>query len=732
MSRYPGRILSSTAPTVNANTAKGIWTLDEALRYSRAGQWPVPTGNGDPYFQYNTMLLPGQGTNGAQNNTFLDSSTNNFTITRNGNTTQGTFTPFSGADGNWSTFLNGSSSLSVNVSGISAGTSTFTLEFWVYLTAYPGADVPFVDTRSANGASTTAFQFGVYSTGKLKFYDGTETNLNGSVPLNQWTHIALVRDSGNTVTAYINGVSTGTTVSSTRNFSDNYFWIASVPAPASPYLNGYLSNLRWVVGSAVYTSAFTPPTSPLTAITNTKLLTLQSNRFVDNSANAYAITLNSTPQITPFQPFGAPTNAYSASTIGGSAYSDGSGDYLTVASNANLTLGSSDFTIELWWYPLAFNSDSEILTMASSGGTNRCFAIYSNASNGTLLAFAGTGSTSWDIVSSLSMGTAKQYAWNHIAFTRSGSTFSTYLNGARIATTTASGTLGSSGLGILANNSGTSQAPSSYISGVRTIKGTALYTGTTYTVPTEPPTAVTNTNFLANFTNAGIIDNAQDNNLETVGGAQISTTQYKWGASSVAFDGTTDYLIPNGSTTNLFAFGSGAFTIEMWFYVTSFPNQYVALYDSRPASTNGFYPVISLENNGSVYFYVNSANAISSGSGVISTNRWYHLAVVKAGSSTKMFVNGNQVGSTYADTNTYLIAANRPVIGAGGFTLGNDSLNGYIADLRITKGYARYPYNFTAPTAALPLFYHRLTRTLTTPRYCFRVTALTAQTTIRS
>ena len=105
--RYPGGFISSTAPTVNANTAKGVWTLEEAMQYIKAGRWPVPTGNGDPYFQYNSILLPGQGTNGAQNNTFLDSSTNNFTITRNGNTTQGTFTPFSQAAGYWGNYFDG-------------------------------------------------------------------------------------------------------------------------------------------------------------------------------------------------------------------------------------------------------------------------------------------------------------------------------------------------------------------------------------------------------------------------------------------------------------------------------------------------------------------------------------------------------------------------------------------------------------------------------------------------
>ena len=67
------------------------------------GAYQVPTQ--DPQFNYTTLLLPGNGTNGAQNNTFLDSSTNAFTITRNGNTTQGTFTPFSQTG--WGNYFDG-------------------------------------------------------------------------------------------------------------------------------------------------------------------------------------------------------------------------------------------------------------------------------------------------------------------------------------------------------------------------------------------------------------------------------------------------------------------------------------------------------------------------------------------------------------------------------------------------------------------------------------------------
>jgi hypothetical protein len=63
-----------------------------------------------------------------------------------------------------------------------------------------------------------------------------------------------------------------------------------------------------------------------------------------------------------------------------------------------------------------------------------------------------------------------------------------------------------------------------------------------------------------------------------------------------------------------------------------------------------------------------------------------------------MYVNGTNEGSAYSDSTALLAPDKRPVIGANGFTLGNEPLNGFIDDLRITKGVARYTANFTAPT----------------------------------
>jgi hypothetical protein len=87
----------------------------------------------DAFFNQTVLLLHGDGTNGAQNNTFIDGSSNNLTITRNGNTTQGTFTPFSAEAGKWSASLVGSSDglTSTSNAAFGFGSGDFTIEFWV-------------------------------------------------------------------------------------------------------------------------------------------------------------------------------------------------------------------------------------------------------------------------------------------------------------------------------------------------------------------------------------------------------------------------------------------------------------------------------------------------------------------------------------------------------------------------------------------------------------------------
>lgn len=124
--------------------------------------------------------------------------------------------------------------------------------------------------------------------------------------INVWTHLALVR-TGSTITLYVNGVSRGTTSISTNaiNEPSTAFYAGYYPhfPGGARSLNGYISNLR-LVKSSVYTSGFTVPTNPLTAITDTSLLTCRDpNVIVDRSANAYAVTVGGSATASSTNPF---------------------------------------------------------------------------------------------------------------------------------------------------------------------------------------------------------------------------------------------------------------------------------------------------------------------------------------------------------------------------------------------------------------------------------------------
>jgi len=183
------------------------------------------------------------------------------------------------------------------------------------------------------------------------------------------------------------------------------------------------------------------------------------------------------------------------------------------------------------------------------------------------------------------------------------------------------------------------------------------------------------------------------------GNAQISTTQSKFGGASMYFDGSGDYLTLTNDAS--FVFGTGDFTVEMWVYHTS-QDSLKIYYDGRPPSTNGAYVALYKTSQNKLALYVNTANRIV-GTTSILQNAWYHIAVCRQGSSTKLFLNGIQEGSTFTDTTNYLNGTSRPIIGADGFNPSASSqMQGYIDDLRITKGVARYTSNFTPPTAQLP------------------------------
>ena len=651
----------------------------------------------DDKFNYVTMLLHGDGTNGAQNNTFIDGSTNNFTITRNGNTTQGSFSPYGS---NWSNYFNGSSSTPLNFPDNNGFTfdADFTIEAWVFLSSTSAFQI--VTSKwdvggqewilAVDSGGVAEFHWAPYSEGGPAIESSS-----GAVTANQWTHLAAVR-SGSTITLYVNGTSVGTRTNGTAGTNrTTLVTVGYLQYLGGDKLTGYVSNLRIVKGTAVYTASFTPSTTPLTAISGTSLLTCQSNRFVDNSASPLTASVNGVT-VQRFNPFGTST-AYSTSVIGGSGYFDGNGDNLiAVSANTANAMGTGDWTAEAWIYltvgggtPFVFD------TLPSGSGSATGLRMRLNASNQLQL---------WQYGSAVltSSASVTVNAWTHVALVKSSGTTTAYVNG------TASNTYSDSGnyicgtnrpmIGSDGFNNGSENSFPGYISNLRLVKGTAVYTAS-FTPNTAPLSAITNTSLLTNFTNGAIIDNAMMNDLETVGNAQISTSVKKYGTGSLYFDGSGDYL--SGPTMPTTALGSGAYTVEFWLYKDSTGTGERGIFQTQTASLYG----LSIFADGTTIYIDERTNTFSGTdpriSGTISQDTWIHVAVCRqtgTSGTLRAFVNGTQIGSSVTSGLRNLTSTG-PII-VGNTAPASNPFKGYIDDLRITNGYARYTATFTPPTAA--------------------------------
>lgn len=183
------------------------------------------------------------------------------------------------------------------------------------------------------------------------------------------------------------------------------------------------------------------------------------------------------------------------------------------------------------------------------------------------------------------------------------------------------------------------------------------------------------------------------------GDAQISTSVVKYGTGSMLFDGSGDYLSVSDSA---FAFGTGDFTIECWFYRNSTPIEFAGVMATNPSTgTDTFQLASGSVNFGStssaIAFLIGGAANFNLFSGSLNNNQWYHVAVTRSGTTARLFVDGLEVDSKTNSNNltasNFLVASNRGE---------NNFFDGYIDDLRITKGVARYTSNFTPPTSAFP------------------------------
>ena len=183
-------------------------------------------------------------------------------------------------------------------SDLAFGTGDFTLEFWVYFSSSDPTLDTIMDSRS-NSSLTDGFLIGRFHTpgheGKIVLYTGGyQISSNSSVSDNTWVHVALVRNNP-TTKLYINGVVQSETYSDSNNYSNGGLSIGQ-NVNHTYQIHGSISNFRMVKGTSVYTSNFLPPSTALSATTNTKLLCCQSPTDVTAATvSPGTITASSSP-----------------------------------------------------------------------------------------------------------------------------------------------------------------------------------------------------------------------------------------------------------------------------------------------------------------------------------------------------------------------------------------------------------------------------------------------------
>ena len=627
-----------------------------------------------------TTLLLQADTAGTDNQ--VDASTNTHTITETGNVTSTGFSPYH--PGGYSTYLDGTGDW-LNVPNASEQlvpeSGDFTVELWFYTTNASTRMDPYSSYTASTG-------FGIIlshtSGGMVSTYKGntiTNASASGQFSANVWNHLAVSR-SGTTTKIFINGTAIHTNASDSTDYSGTSTLYIGAAGNASLAFSGYLRDVRFVKGTAVYTSNFTAPTNPLTAITNTTLLTCHLPYIADGSSNAATITKAGNIHTQRFAPYDY--LGYTKADHRGSVYFDGSNDHLTVAASSDFDFGTGEFTIEWWQY--------------WDGAQTGYGSVYDNnyATNPNLILQTGNGVAQYNVYMNgttaafLESSAAALNVWTHYALVRSGTTVTLYRNGTSTGSMTYAGAVGNSsvivgiGSGTPANNYGIK----GYFSDFRVVKGTAVYTSA-FTPPTARLTAISGTSLLTCTNKNDIWDAAGDKKLAKSGSVTASNTQRKFTSSSaVYFDGANDHL-------ELIDMGiPGDLTFEFWFYQdVAQSSAYRWLFGTDTYGASG--PIGIYTYNTVVQVWLDGSGGADI-SGAFTAQTWHHVAVARNSGTWTLYIDGTSQGTSTSYGSTDFAATVDWWIGER--PSGSYDFTGYMQDIRITKGLARYTSNFTPST----------------------------------
>ena len=614
------------------------------------------------------------------------------------------------------------------------GSDDFTIEMWIYMTSNAGSSAGDRHALVARRASSSnrSFHVGIQLDGgqqKLQFSHttsgsgGTQTNYDTDIQLNTWTHIAIVR-SGSSVFAFVDGVKNGTSHSIGTNtiYAGTSDLTIGYRPESSQYFPGYIDDLRISKGIARYKKNFIPPSAAVGATLNGVNETNTTTDFTalylpfdsdvnDDSSNPFTITASGDAAISSAQ-----------SKFGGNSLGlDGSGDYLTVGSSQSAMAFAGDFTIEFWMYftslggsyvgPMGcHNSTGWLFQFASGGGR-----FYINGSN----ILNTTATTSTD-------------QWYHVAVTRNSGTVKLFIDGIEQGSLSYTSAMPTNNDLIIGASNASGQYFPGYLDDIRILNGYAKYTadfvpptsavGTSVSETVNDLTVLympfdgttTTVSYIPSFYapyDSDVNDDSSYSHTSTTGGdPAISSTQSKFGGYSLHLDGN-DYVSYGNHSS--FDIEDEDFTIEGWAYRTSNVT-YGTLVAKWDSSGNQRSYILRFNVNGHLYFYrSDNGNSYQEASGndlpAVGLNTWAHFAFVKKGRYGYFYVNGQRSTTTMdmfqSGTSAFYTSSAPLSVGAINVyatPTGANYFAGYLDDIKVTKGFAKYGLtNFTPPSSAL-------------------------------
>lgn len=633
--------------------------------------------------------------NAVGSNTFIDQTGK--TVVAHGGATQSATQAKWGAS---SAYFNGTDAyLSVaNQYGLTLG-SVFTVECWLYLTAYPAVGKVWYIFAKGTLTDPPTYSMYVDSAGKITCaFTSVSFTQSSALTLNTWHHVYFTNNYntgmvGQDGTAGTNA-SGGQTVENLHDLTVG--WV--IGGTTDNYFQGYIDDFRITKGMYQYYAAPTIPSEqfrdygPASAV-DPYWSNVGTLLHLNGAVGAPTTTIGSK---SPFYPWawnsvGPVYNGSQWEFPATSAYFSAANSYLQIAPS-NYGYGYADFTIEAWVYMTAYTVPGACIYYTNGG------LSFILSSSGTQLNYGG--------VYAYTSTPVPLNAWHHVAVTRASTIMRIFLDG--IMQSTSDTGVGAVNIGVAtlfrigAVNSTTDQFYG-YMQEFRDTAGIARYTAnfTPLRNRLPDPTPYTDPAFLANVLLMHMEGpdglaypaptDVMGHSFQNMGGwSYYRATPHVFGLTSI--QPTVNAYI-SFSAADL-ALGTGDFTIEGWFYTLAVAggSTYVCYWAQTDAQ-------LQLYGNTYVWWDGTTRQAASA---AITAGAFHHVAVTRQSGVLMLFLDGIMSGST--PTVSTNITGTTPSWGAtnGGGGFGTNGFNGYLDDCRVTAGYARYTSNFIPPTSAFP------------------------------